>query len=73
MENNHKCSSGENCKQPLYKSKNFIIAIILIVVATGGTINYTGVLGDRIIFTIGKKADTPTQVEPVNQIKPIYP
>ncbi len=56
MENKH------DCKQPFYKSRNFIVAIMLIVTAiTGGTIDYTGVLGERIIFTGGQTVDEPIE------------
>ncbi len=59
MKNN--CTNGE-CKQPFYKSRNFIVAIMLIVTAvTGGTIDYTGVLGERIIFTGGQTIDEPIE------------
>ncbi len=64
----NECNHDENCKKPFYKSRNFLIGIMLVVVAvTGGTVDYTGVLGDRIIFSSGEKVEKTDKIDQVKQ------
>ncbi len=70
METKNECNHDENCKKPFYKSRNFLIGVMLIVVAaTGGTVDYTGVLGERIIFTGGEVEEVHTQDEAIESLE----